>query len=83
MKSQGAIYANSVDITSDGHYALFGDTSTSFNVEISDISSGKLTKTTVYKSMASISSSTVMLSPDESLLYVINTQGSQCERFVL
>jgi 6-phosphogluconolactonase (cycloisomerase 2 family) len=76
VKSQGAIYANSVDITSDGHYALFGDTSTSFNVEISDISSGKLTKTTVYKSMASISSSTVMLSPDESLLYVINTQGA-------
>jgi uncharacterized protein (DUF1800 family) len=34
-----------VDITSDGHYALFGDTSTSTVVEVSDISSGKLTRT--------------------------------------
>jgi 6-phosphogluconolactonase (cycloisomerase 2 family) len=76
VKSQGAIFANSVDITSDGHYAIFGDTSTSLNVEVSDISSGKLAKTTVYKSTAGISSSNVMLSPDESLVYVINTQGA-------
>ncbi len=46
------------------------------SVEVSDISSGKLTKTTVFKSPVSISSSTIMLSPDETMLYVVNTQGA-------
>jgi hypothetical protein len=73
--SQGATYANSVDITSDGHYAIFGDTSTSLSVEVSDLSSGSLLKTRVYQSPAGISSSNVLLSPDETLLYVTNTQG--------
>jgi 6-phosphogluconolactonase (cycloisomerase 2 family) len=76
VTSQEATYANSIDITSDGHYAIFGDTSTALNVEVSDISSGKLTKTKVYTSTASISSSNLMLSPDETMLYVINTQGA-------
>ena len=74
--SQSATYANSIDITSDGHFAIFGDTSTALSVEISDISSGKLAKTKVYKSTASISSSNILLSPDQSILYVINTQGA-------
>jgi 6-phosphogluconolactonase (cycloisomerase 2 family) len=76
VKSQAAIYANSIDITSDGHYAIFGDTSTALSVEVSDISSGKLTATKVYKSSVGINSSNIMLSPDETLLYVINTQGA-------
>lgn len=76
VSSQAATYANAIDITSDGHYAIFGDTSTNLSIEVSDISSGKLSKTTVYKSAASISSSNIMLSPDETLLYVINTQGA-------
>jgi len=75
VKSQDATYANSIDITSDGHYAIFGDTSTAVSVEVSDISSGKLTKTKVYQSPAGISSSNVILSPDEAMLYIINTQG--------
>jgi hypothetical protein len=75
IRSRGATFPNSIDITSDGHFAIFGDTSTSMVVEVSDISSGKLGKTKVYSSTASISSSNVMLSPDETLLYVINTQG--------
>ena len=75
LRSGGASFPNSVDITSDGHYALFGDTSTSIVVEVSDISSGKLTKTQVYSSASRISSSNIMLSPDETLLYVVNTQG--------
>jgi 6-phosphogluconolactonase (cycloisomerase 2 family) len=74
--SQEATYANSIDVTSDGHFAIFGDTSTAVSVEISDISSGKLAKTKVYKSTASISSSNLLLSPDQSILYVINTQGA-------
>jgi lactonase family protein with 7-bladed beta-propeller len=76
VTSQGATYANSVDITSDGHYAIFGDTSTALGVEVSDISSGKLAKTKAYKSSASISSSNIRLSPDETLLYVVDTQGA-------
>jgi sugar lactone lactonase YvrE len=76
VTSQAATYANAIDITSDGHYAIFGDTSTALSVEVSDISSGKLAKTTVYKSPLSISSSNVILSPDQTLLYVINTQGA-------
>jgi 6-phosphogluconolactonase (cycloisomerase 2 family) len=74
--SQDATYANSIDITSDGHYAIFGDTSTALSVEVSDISSGKLAKTKIYQSTASISSSNVLLSPDQTMLYVINTQGA-------
>jgi len=73
--SAGATYPNSIDVTKDGHFALFGDTSSSVVVEVSDISSGKLTKTKVYKSAKGISSSDIMLSPDETVLYVVNTQG--------
>ncbi len=75
LSSEDATYPNTIDITSDGHYAIFGDTSTSLVVEVSDISSGQLTPTVVHTSKASISSSNVMLSPDETLLYVINTQA--------
>jgi 6-phosphogluconolactonase (cycloisomerase 2 family) len=75
LRARGATFPNSVDITSDGHFAIFGDTSTSMVVEVSDLSSGKLSKTAVYTSTVSISSSNVLLSPDETLLYVVNTQG--------
>jgi len=76
LNSQDATYPTGIDITSDGHYAIFGDTSTAVVVEVSDISSGQLTPTVVYTSKASISSSNIMLSPDETLLYVVNTQGA-------
>jgi len=54
LKSKGAAYPNGVEITQDGHFALFGDTSTAENVELSDMSSGKLGKTVVYSSTAAI-----------------------------
>jgi len=73
----GNSYPSGIDITQDGRFAIFGDTSTATQVEISDMSSGKLTKTTVYKSPAGINSSNVMLSPDETLLYVSNSQGDR------
>jgi 6-phosphogluconolactonase (cycloisomerase 2 family) len=76
LASTDATYPNSIDITSDGHYAIFGDTSTLGVVEVSDISSGKLMPTVVHTTKATISSSNVMLSPDEALLYAINTQGA-------
>jgi hypothetical protein len=75
VSTQGSSYPNSVDISRDGHYALFGDTATSTLVEVSDISSGKLTKTVVYSLGSAINSSNIMLSPDETLLYISNTQG--------
>jgi hypothetical protein len=82
LNSDDATYPNSIDITRDGHFAIFGDTSTSLVVEVSDISAGKLTKTVMHKSRASISSSNVMLSPDETLLYVVNTQGDSVSAFL-
>ena len=75
VNSTGASYPNTIDITSDGHFALFGDTSTDGIVEVSDISSGRLSKTVVYRTVKGISSSNIMLSPDETVLYVVNTQG--------
>jgi 6-phosphogluconolactonase (cycloisomerase 2 family) len=73
---QGNSYPSGIDITRDGHYAIFGDVSTSTLIEVSDISSGKLTKTVVFKLGNAISSSNIMLSPDETLLYVSNTQDA-------
>jgi sugar lactone lactonase YvrE len=81
LSSTDATYPNSIDVTSDGHYAIFGDTSTSVAVEVSDISSGKLTPTVVYGGKGGISSSNLMLSPDETVLYVINTQGAGVTAF--
>ena len=75
--TNGATYPSAVAITQDGHYAIFGDTSTAADVEVSDISSGKLTKTVVYESGATISSSNILLSPDETMLYVSDTQGDR------
>jgi 6-phosphogluconolactonase (cycloisomerase 2 family) len=66
-----------IDITQDGHYAIFGDVSVTTTVEVSDISSGKLTKTVVYHLGPSRNSSSVLLSPDETLLYISSTQNGQ------
>jgi hypothetical protein len=75
QSAEGATYPTSVEITKDGHFAIFGDTSDSTVVEVSKITSGKLTKTVVYSQKAPMSSSNILLSPDETLLYVSNTQG--------
>ena len=74
---RGNTYPSGVDITADGHFAIFGDTSTSTVVEVSDISSGKLTPTVVYRLGKGISSSNILLSPDETVLYISNTQGDK------
>jgi 6-phosphogluconolactonase (cycloisomerase 2 family) len=73
----GNTYPSGIDITQDGHYSIFGDTATSTVVEVSDISSGKLTPTVVYHLGNGISSSNILLSPDETLLYISNTQGDR------
>jgi 6-phosphogluconolactonase (cycloisomerase 2 family) len=70
-------YANGVDITQDGRYAIFGDMSVNTTVEVSAIHSGKLTKTVLYVLGPAGNSNNVLLSPDESLLYVANTGTGQ------
>jgi hypothetical protein len=71
-----------VDITQDGHFAIFGDSSVPTTVEVSDLSSGKLGTTVQYTVGTAtnavgpgLNSATVRLSPDESLLYVSNSDG--------
>jgi len=71
----GNTYPSGVDITQDGHFAIFGDTSPFTIVEVSDISSGKLAPTVVYHLGDALNSSNVLLSPDESLLYISNNQS--------
>jgi hypothetical protein len=68
-----SLFPVGVDITQDGHYAIFGDQATYTNVEVSDISSGKLTKTKLYNLGTAGNSASVYLSPDETLLYIANT----------
>jgi len=73
----GNTYPSAVEITADGHFAIFGDVSPFTVIEVSDISSGKLTKTVVYHVSRQISSANILLSPDETLLYISNTQGDR------
>jgi hypothetical protein len=80
-KTYGASFANQIEITQDGHYAIFGDTSTAVAVEVSDLSSGKLSPTVAFGSLFGISSSNILLSPDETVLYAVNTQGDAVSAF--
>jgi 6-phosphogluconolactonase (cycloisomerase 2 family) len=68
---------DSVQITADGHYAIFGDDSTTTTVEVSDISSGSLAPTVVYNLGTAFNSNNVLLSPDQTLLYVTNNTSGQ------
>ncbi len=71
-------FPSGVDITQDGHYAIFGDVSTITSVEVSDISSGKLTKTVLYNvGTAGGNSNNVYLSPDQTLVYIANTSNGK------
>jgi hypothetical protein len=77
-----AYYPDSVDITQDGHFAIFGDAAVPTVVEVSDLSSGKLAPTVMYLVSPQtnvigpgVNSATVRLSPDESLIYVGNSQN--------
>lgn len=66
-----------VDISADGHFALLGNV---FNplVEVSDISSGKLTPTVVYRNIGTGSdSNSLWLAPNGTTLYVGNFFSGQ------
>ena len=78
-----AFFPEGVDITQDGHFAIFGDASVPTTIEVSDISSGKLATTVQYTVGTphtavgpGLNSASVWLSPDESLLYIGNSQGN-------
>ena len=82
-------FPEGVDITSDGHWAIFGDSSVRTTVEVSDISSGHLMPTSYYNlggganavgpsigaPATGVNSGAVRLSPDQSLIYVVNNDG--------
>ena len=77
-----AFFPDAVDITQDGHFAIFADAAVPTTVEVSDLSSGKLAPTVQYTIGVAtnavgpgINSATVRLSPDESLLYIGNSQS--------
>jgi WD40 repeat protein len=70
-------FPNGVDITADGHFAIFGDASTVGTVEIANISSGKLTNTIPYDVTTGWNSGSVRLSPDESVIFVTNSSSGQ------
>ena len=80
----------SVQITNDGHFAVFGDLVSNrqgdfTEIEVSDISSGKLTPTVDYGGGnhsngdlgAGISSNSAVLSSDENHIYVSNVLSGQ------
>lgn len=78
-----AYFPEGVDITQDGHFAIFGDASVPTTIEVSDISSGKLTTTIPYTptkvtnpTAVGVNSASVWLSPDETLLYIGNSQSA-------
>lgn len=64
-----------VDITRDGRFAIFGDISTVTMVEIASLTSGKLSTTRAYTLGTAVSSGNVRLSPDQTMLYIANSEG--------
>lgn len=85
-----------VDISSDGHFAIFGDSAINVTLEVSDISSGHLAATVPYtlggttnavgpsvkNKLTGVNSASIRLSPDESLVYISNNEvGSVAAAF--
>jgi len=66
-----------VDITRDGHYAIFGGGSTASEVQVSDISSHRITPPVVYPLGPAWGADSVRLSPDETVLYISNNSGGR------
>jgi 6-phosphogluconolactonase (cycloisomerase 2 family) len=76
-----------VRMTKDGHYAIFGDAGLYVEVEVSDISSGKLTPTVDYGGSGGglgpgDNSNNIQFNSDESLLYIsVNYSGEVAAAF--
>jgi hypothetical protein len=77
------VFPDGVDISEDGHFAIFGDASRGFTeVDISDVSLGKLATTVKYGGSRGglgrgLAANNVWLSPDETLLYISNNLSGQ------
>ncbi len=65
----------SVDITQDGRFAIFGDISAVTTIEVASLGSGTLGKTKVYTVGNGIDAGNIRLSPDETMLYIANSEG--------
>jgi len=85
-ENNGAVPAG-VDISKDGHYAIFGDGGYYVEVEVSDISSGKLKATVDFGGPggglgAGQNSNQAQLSPDDSVVYIsVNFSGEVTAAF--
>src|SRR5581483_2374747 len=64
-----------VDLTQDGKFAIFGDISAVATVEVSSLATGKLGRTNVYRVGTGVDAGNIRLSPDQSLLYIANSEG--------
>lgn len=81
-------FPDGVDITADGRYAVFGDSAINVTLEVSDISSGRLTATVPYtlgggasavgpsfrSRVSGINSGSLRLSPDQSMIYAASNE---------
>lgn len=73
---QSGYNPSAIDITADGHYAIFGDRGDT--VEVSDISSGQLAPTVVYSGVATGDVvGGLALSPNESYLYITDFSNAK------
>jgi hypothetical protein len=77
-------FPSGVDITQDGHFAIFGDISPFATVEVSDLTAGKLAKTVVhqYGGITGVDAGAVRLSPDQRLLYATNSESGKVTAFL-
>jgi hypothetical protein len=75
----GPSMPSGVDITQDGRFAIFGDISATSTVEVSSLTAGKLATTVAYSVTTvqgtGVDAGAVRLSPDESLLYIANSES--------
>lgn len=83
LSGSGTALPSGVDITKDGHFAVFGDIGPFVTLETSDLSGGKLAKTVShqYPPLTGEDAGTVRLSPDQSLLYVTNSESGTVMAF--
>jgi len=80
--SRNIFFPEGVDITQDGRWAIFGDSSIATNVEVSDISSGHLTPTKLFTISGhgvrvgpGVNSGSIRLSPDQTMIFMGNSDG--------
>ena len=59
----------------DGRFAIFGDISAVTTIEVASLGSGTLGKTKVYTVGNGIDAGNMRLSPDETMLYIANSEG--------